>query len=211
MSVQLLKIRRIITGTLMTNTYILSSDRQCLIVDTGGEQHKVIEDITMNNLTPIGVVATHGHFDHFDGSVEIQEKYDVPFYVHRADYEMMNEQKAFTRQMAVPSDINFINKDTEFKIGDHVVRIMETPGHTMGSIILHSDGFILSGDTLFRLSVGRTDLGGNSESLVDSLRKIGSFKESTKIYPGHGDSTDLRFEILNNMFLKNALKKGSLY
>ncbi|MCL4346188.1 MAG: MBL fold metallo-hydrolase [Candidatus Thermoplasmatota archaeon] len=217
MNGSLLKIRRIITGPLMTNTYILSSEGECMVVDTGGDQAKVIEDITMNHFTPTGVVATHGHFDHVDGAVQIQEKYGVPFYIHSADLEMMKNQGTLIRQMGmdiditIPSSIRPMNDGTEFKIGSHAIKVLETPGHTMGSIVLYSDGFILSGDTLFRLSVGRTDIGGNQDKLVNSLRIIGSMKESTKIYPGHGDSTDLRFEILNNTFLKNAMKKGSLY
>ncbi|MGP6207739.1 MBL fold metallo-hydrolase [Cuniculiplasma sp. SKW3] len=217
MSGSLLKIRRIITGSLMTNTYILSSEGECMIVDSSRDQSKVIEDISMNGLTPTGVVATHGHFDHVDGVFQIQEKYGIPFYMHSADIEMMKNQDTLIRKMGmdiditVPSSINPINDKTEFKIGSHVIKVLETPGHTMGSVVLYSDGFILSGDTLFRLSVGRTDMGGNQEKLVNSLKMIGSMRESTKIYPGHGDSTDLRFEILNNTFLKNAIKKGSLY
>ncbi len=214
---KILKIRRIISGPLNTNTYILSSDGKCIIIDAGGNQTKVLDDMKMNNIEPVAIIATHGHFDHVLGVRQIQERYDIPFFMNGRDMDLMESSgeimEGFSMNIPfhMPENIREMYDGMEFKIGPHRIEVIETPGHTDGSCSLLSDGFILTGDTLFKLSVGRTDLGGNENDLVNSLKRIGKMKESTKIYPGHGDPTDLRFEILNNSFLKNAILKGTLY
>ena len=123
---------------------------------------------------------------------------------------MMNSF-GIAEKFTLPSKIETFTGNMNIAIGDHEITLNETPGHTDGSICVIGEGFILTGDTLFRLSVGRVDMGGNQEDLVKSLKFLLSFPESTKIYPGHGEMSDLRFEILNNVFAKNVLSKNSLY
>ena len=213
----MLKIRKIITGPFMTNTIILSSKGSCVVVDPGGEQKKIIDDIEMNGLKPKAIIATHGHFDHVLGASQLQEKYNVPLIIHVKDEDMMRNSGTMMNSFGIsgnftlPSRIETFSGKMDIAIGDHEISLNETPGHTYGSICIMGDGFILTGDTLFRLSVGRVDVGGNEEELVKSLKFLLSFPESTKIYPGHGEMSDLRFEILNNVFAKNIMSKNSLY
>ncbi len=213
----MLKIRKIITGPFMTNTIILSSKGSCVVVDPGGEQKKIIDDIEMNGFKPKAIIATHGHFDHVLGASQLQEKYNVPLIIHDKDEDMMRNSGTMMNSFGIsgnftlPSRIETFSGKMDIAIGDHEISLNETPGHTYGSICIMGDGFILTGDTLFRLSVGRVDVGGNEEELVKSLKFLLSFPESTKIYPGHGEMSDLRFEILNNVFAKNIMSKNSLY
>ncbi len=212
----LLKIRKIITGPLMTNTIILSSEGECVVIDAGGEQGKIIEDMEMNKLHPKAIIATHGHFDHVLGVGQLQEKYGIPLLIHQKDIDMMNQSPSHLEMFGIrekfhpPSIVETLKGNRKLRIGNHDVEIVETPGHTQGSLSVIGNGFILTGDTLFKLSVGRTDIGGNQEQLVSSIKYLISFPESTKIYPGHGETSDLRFEILNNVYCRNVMERNSL-
>ncbi len=214
---KLLKIRKITVGPLMTDCYILSNSDECVIVDAGGNPEKIIEEIEKFNLKPKFIIATHGHFDHFLAAREIQRKYDIPFYINEKDKEMLQSKdysaEHFIKGLKaeIPDSIITFSDGFVFKVGRHQLKIMETPGHTPGSSCIVGDGFILTGDTLFRMSIGRMDFGGNEEDMIRSLKKLSQMKESTRIYPGHGDPSDIRYELLNNFYFQNVANKNSLY
>ncbi|MGP6219739.1 MBL fold metallo-hydrolase [Caldiplasma sukawensis] len=207
-----LQIRKVINGVIMTNTYIVHCDGEGIIIDSGGETDKIEKEIENLEVRPKLLISTHGHFDHVMGMDYLSRKYEIPFYMSKLDQMVLLENKklyeGFRDQLknysntSIPDEfrpIDFKNID----IGGHKLEIIETPGHTPGSISIKGDGFIFSGDTIFRLSVGRFDLGGDPEKLVSSIKFYTNLDKNTKIYPGHGDSTDVRYEILNNSFLKD--------
>ncbi len=213
----MLKIRKVIVGPLMTNCYILSSDGECVIIDAGGNAQKIIDEIELGRYNVKFIMATHGHFDHFLSVAELQKTYNVPFMIHENDLKTMNLPELSINRFfpelnfEMPENIVSFNGTFHFNVGDHEFTIMETPGHTPGSVCIIGDKFMLTGDTLFRLSIGRTDLGGNEKQMLSSLKKLTEINESTRIYPGHGDPSDIRYEILNNIFFQNVANKNSIY
>ncbi len=213
----MLKIRKVTVGPLMTNCYILSSERDCYIIDAGGNPEKIISEVNEGKLEIRGIIATHGHFDHILSVSELQKHFDIPLLINKNEKELINSKKYDPEyfipglKLDMPQKFEYWSGKKELKIGEHIITLMETPGHTPGSSIILGDGFMLTGDTLFRLSIGRSDIGGNEEDLIKSLKIILSYKEKTRIYPGHGENSDIRFEILNNVYIRNILKNGTLY
>ncbi len=213
----MLKIRKVTVGPLMTNCYILSSEGDCYIIDAGGNPEKIISEVNEGKLEIRGIIATHGHFDHILSVSELQKHFDIPLLINKNEKELINSKKYDPEyfipglKLDMPQKFEYWSGKKELKIGEHIITLMETPGHTPGSSIILGDGFMLTGDTLFRLSIGRSDIGGNEEDLIKSLKIILSYKEKTRIYPGHGENSDIRFEILNNVYIRNILKNGTLY
>lgn len=212
-----LKIRRLIVGPLMTNCYVLSSEGKCIIVDPGGDPERIVEEIDRENLDPLHIISTHGHFDHILSARALELKYGTDTMLHEDDRTMPHDPEFSSDRFIpglkydLPKNITFWKETVELNLSCHRLTLIHTPGHTPGSSIIVGDAFILTGDTLFKLSIGRTDLGGDQSQIVESVKKIISHGEATKIYPGHGESSDIRFEILNNSYVRNIMKKGSLY
>ena len=213
----MLKIRKVTVGPLMTNCYILSSEGNCYIIDAGGNPEKIISEVNEGKLEIRGIIATHGHFDHILSVSELQKHFDIPLLINKSEKDLIDSKKYDPEyfipwlKLDMPQKFEYWSGKKELKIGEHIITLMETPGHTPGSSIILGDGFMLTGDTLFRLSIGRSDIGGNEEDLIKSLKIILSYKEKTRIYPGHGENSDIRFEILNNVYIRNILKNGTLY
>lgn len=201
----------------MTNCYVLSSEGKCIIVDPGGEPERIVEEIDSENLEPMHIISTHGHFDHILSGRALETKYGTGIMLHEDDRTILNDPDFSPDRFipdleyVLPENILFWKDTVELNLSGHKLTLIHTPGHTPGSSIIAGEGFILTGDTLFKLSIGRTDLGGDESQIVESLKKIISYGEATKIYPGHGESSDIRFEILNNSYVRNIIKKGSLY
>ncbi|MHB1440973.1 MAG: MBL fold metallo-hydrolase [Cuniculiplasma sp.] len=215
MALNLLKIRKITVGPLMTDCYILSNSGECVIMDAGGNGEKIMEEIEKFDLKPKFIIATHGHFDHFLSAAYLQKNYDIPFYINAKDRKLMTAPEFSPDRFIpglkaeIPENILTFEDGFKFSVGEHQLQIMETSGHTPGSSCIIGDGFILSGDTLFRLSIGRTDIGGNDDDMLRSLKMITQMKESTRIYPGHGEPSDIRYELLNNVYFQNVANRNS--
>ena len=206
-----MKVERFIFGPFQTNTYVVSDDRYILLVDpacyTPYEQQQLYRYI--ENLSPfnchLSILATHGHLDHLWGAAWACAKWNTPVLMHEADIPMakaMQQQYDLfgIRAKAQPFPIEPINND---KLPMTNVSILSTPGHTPGSICLyfntpsssHLSPFILSGDTLFHMGYGRTDLpGGNFSQLINSLDLLFSLPPETVVYPGHGEPTTIAAE-----------------
>lgn len=222
-------IERLIVGALRTNCYFYSFNKKdCLIIDPGAEPLRIISALENLNLIPAGIVLTHGHFDHTLGCLNIKRHFEkrginIKIAIHHADRTYLgrsgerNNRKHFIflgEEAAQIFDELFEKlpePDLLLKQGINVFKsglvVMETPGHTPGSICLYAkkDGLLFSGDTLFFESIGRTDLpGGNHDLLLKSLKeKILKLPPTTNIYPGHGPPTNLERELKGNPFLRD--------
>ena len=199
------------------NTYVVSDEAQhAFIIDCGAfypsEQEAISEYIRSNNLNLEAHILTHAHFDHAFGVPYIHRTYGLLPRFHSADSPMylgMEEQmrmlmgRPFGEPM--PPAGTPIDGSTELNLGSHHFCVIETPGHTPGGICLYSadEGILFSGDSLFRQSIGRTDLpGGNYRTLIESLTMLfDSLPDDVTIYPGHGPATTAGFERKYNPFL----------
>jgi len=221
-------IERIIVGSLHTNCYFFSFNKKdCLIIDPGGDAEKIIASMEVLNMIPVGIVFTHGHFDHTVAATAIKDHFltktrKLKLAIHSLDRTYLgraaerNNRKHFTILgddaekefellfSPIPEpDVLLAEGDDVFKSG---LKVIETPGHTPGSICLYSkkDDILFSGDTLFFEGIGRTDLpGGNERAMQKTLKeKILRLPPQTQVYPGHGPLTTLEREFKGNPYLR---------
>ena len=211
----MLNIKRVVCN-IQENCYIVSDDsKECIIVDCGAyyanERKAIVEYIRKNELTPKHLVATHGHIDHIFGNNTIFEEFGLRAEVHTAD-KFLIEQAAFQAEQIMgvrleydmPPIRKYLTDKDVIAFGNHIFTIIETPGHSPGSIFLYceKEHVAFSGDTLFHYSIGRTDLeGGSMFQIIQSIRMICQLPDDTVIYPGHGDKTTIGIELAGNPYM----------
>lgn len=204
-------IKRMPLGVYAANSYILScSDtKEAVVIDPGGESEDTIAALEKDNFNLKYIVLTHGHGDHIGGVLDLKEKYNVPVLIHELDEELINDSDKNLSSVIPMKEISF-KSDKNLKDGDIInfgnveLEIIHTPGHTKGCICLKSDSDILTGDTLFKGSIGRTDLYGSTsqEELVNSVKeRIMKYSDDVNLHPGHGAESTIGFERANNQFL----------
>lgn len=172
-------IKLLIVGTLETNCYLLVSEKEVAIIDPGGEPEKILKEFGKIKARAKYIINTHGHIDHTLANDKISKETGAEILIYEAEKNFAN----FKISQA-------IKDGDEIKVGDSILKVIHTPGHTKGSICLLGKNFIFTGDTLFKDGYGRTDLPGGSEAeLKESLEKLAKLlKPGLIIYPGHGES-----------------------
>lgn len=198
------------------NCYVLSDETgEAAIVDCGAwypEERKALTDyIAREKLKPVLLVATHGHLDHNMGNKTPYEAYGLQPMVSSSDNNLIThlpEQAVQLIGEKIDNDFppvkGFIEDGDKLHFGSHTLEIMDTPGHTKGSVCLYcrEENVLLSGDTLFKGSIGRTDLKGGSMFLMtSSLRRIAQLPDETRVLPGHGDATTIGYELAHNPYM----------
>jgi len=182
------------TGTLQANCYLLATaaGAECVIVDPGeGGAARITEAVREHGLTPVAALATHGHFDHVAGAAPVAEEYGVGLRLHTADH-------ALAGFPVEPLDAGTL------ELAGLEITVERVPGHTPGSVLFRLETpeggrLVLTGDTLFAGSVGRTDRpGGDGEDLARSLRKVLTLSDEAVVLPGHGPSTTIGRERLGH-------------
>jgi glyoxylase-like metal-dependent hydrolase (beta-lactamase superfamily II) len=197
-----MKIERCQGGELWTNCYVVSNEQKdAVVVDPGGPMKDVISYIERNGLRLARIMLTHGHGDHIMGLGEVRALSAGGVCVHAEDAGcLVSASKNLSAMMGLPSEFkpadSLISDGDSIQIGGMKIEIIHTPGHTKGGCCFHftdgPDALLISGDTLFARSVGRTDLpGGDEATLVESLKKLDPLPDSLPVYPGHGPSTVL--------------------
>lgn len=208
----MLEVSSIITGLYATNTYLISDpvSGEAAVIDPAECDDAFLSFLKENGVRELKyILLTHGHFDHICGVYPLKKRLGGKILIHQEDALCLKDKRVSLassvegyEQTETEPDIEFSDND-EFFLGENSIRVMHTPGHTRGSSIFITDGYIFSGDTLFRLSMGRTDLpGGSTRTLFSSLRAIGQIEGEYRIFPGHGEETDLTFEKRNNRYLR---------
>ena len=199
------------------NTIIVfDKTKECVIIDPGcytiSEKDTLQKYISINNLIPVKLINTHCHIDHILGNNFIAKTYDLELEMNANDMGLIKSSNeiaqlyGFTDYEMSPLPKKFLNEGDTLEFGNSQFKILFTPGHAPGHISLYSekDGLLISGDVLFNNSIGRTDLpGGNYDLLIESIKnKILTLNDNTIVYCGHGPSTTIGYERLNNPFLK---------
>ncbi|NLH92829.1 MAG: MBL fold metallo-hydrolase [Candidatus Cloacimonetes bacterium] len=194
-----------------TNTWLLwdEDSREAWLIDPAAPSEALLARIRELGLKVTLLVNTHGHGDHIGGNAWFKEALGAPVLIHPADAPLLTDNRRnFSEYLGNPlrlSPPDLLAEDGQIlKLGDHSIRVIHTPGHTLGGICLLANGFLLSGDTLFQQSIGRTDLpGGNHAQLITSIReKLFSLPDDTVVFPGHGPRTSIGLEKKSNPFVR---------
>lgn len=206
-----LELQKCILGPVMTNCYFLKNKitSELLLVDPADQAGRIFDKIKEMQATPVGILLTHGHYDHILAVEEVKREYGIPAYASAEEaatleQPMVNLSGFQGRACSIKADV--LLKDLQvFQAAGFSVQMIDTPGHTSGSCCyyLKEEGVLFSGDTLFHTSVGRTDLpGGSTAQIVKSLhRLLDSLPEDTEVYPGHDVSTTIGYEKRYNPFV----------
>ncbi len=199
-----MRLKRFVLGAYQSNTYILYKDYKAMIIDCGGPTQEVIAFLEKEALALTTIYITHGHVDHGGGINDLKRRYPSAIV-----YAPIKDRFWYAKnpQIGLNEDIiidKYVKENDVVPFLDVLFKVIETPGHSYGSTCLYYDEVLFSGDTLFKRSIGRTDLYlGNHKDIISSIKnKLFVLPKSTVVYSGHGDPTTIEQEMKYNPFLK---------
>lgn len=220
-----MNIAKLVFNPIMENTYIVWDDtKECIIIDAGNfsarEDAALTDFISERGLKPVMAVNTHGHFDHSMGVGYLKETYGVKFACSSKDQFLVDSAQQSGAMFGVKCapvpaiDID-LDKMDKIAFGETELRVIKTPGHTPGHISLYNEKqkVLFTGDTLFRESIGRTDLPGGDYSwiMTSILEQLVPLGDDVEFYPGHGDKSTIGHETLYNPFVTEVLNNEINY
>jgi glyoxylase-like metal-dependent hydrolase (beta-lactamase superfamily II) len=200
-------------GMLQCNCSVYGDEasRDAMVIDPGDNVAEILSIVNRHGLTVRAIVITHAHIDHIGGAEKLKRATGAPVYMNENDSELADHLDVQAQWLGVPAPPR-PGVDTPAREGDILrigaveAHVMHTPGHTQGSICLFvpADNKLIAGDTLFRDSIGRTDLpGGDGRQILRSIHtKLLTLPEETVVIPGHGESTTIGREKAHNWFLR---------
>lgn len=200
-------------GPVQTNCYYLVNQelKEVVLVDPGDRADNIAFDIEREKLKPVAILLTHGHFDHIMAAEALREKYKIPVYACAKEKELLNSSVLNLSRGFIKTDYTmdadiYCKEGDEFYLAGYTIRVLETPGHTKGGCCYYvpSGNVVFTGDTLFYLSVGRTDFeGGSFKEICKSIKeKLFVLPDDTTCYPGHGDPTRIGYEKGRNPYVR---------
>ena len=206
-------IKRLAVGPLQTNAYVVGDDEtgQAIIIDPGDEPDRMLEVAKDNSLIIKEIICTHAHFDHIGAVGDIKKETGARVFIHKADmepYAAAKDQAALWGYSVddLPQPDGYLDEGDIVQVGNLKFRVMHTPGHSQGGICLYGEGIVITGDTIFQGSVGRTDFpGGSIENLKASFKRLLELPEDIKVYSGHGPETTIGRERKENFFVNEFL------
>ena len=204
-----MKVKIMQVGPIGTNCYFLiEPERKALaIIDPGDEPKRIQQVVHETGCKVEYILLTHGHYDHTTAVPELHKAYpDAKVYIHAADANGAGSQIfPLAGQM---SDLNHYTEGDKLDFAGHIINVIHTPGHSPGSVVLHCEDILFTGDTLFAGSCGRTDLpGGNYDQIMRSLKRLGELEGDFHVCPGHDRPSTLEQERQTNFFLVEAMNK----
>jgi len=188
-------LKKLVVGPYQANCYILGykETKEGLVIDPGDEVSRIVKEISRIGLKILYILITHGHIDHTGGAGELKRITSAPVLIHTLDAPGLNFRPD-----------GYLYDGQEIRLGNYIISVIHTPGHSPGGVSFHAPGAIFTGDTLFAGSVGRTDFpGGDHHRLVEGvIEKIFPLGDHLRIYPGHGPATTVGRERLANPFFR---------
>ena len=204
-------LKKVVVGSMSENAYIVGSEEseECVLIDPGAQADLILREVEEAGLRVVLMVNTHGHGDHNGAVKEIKERTSAEFRIHQADVRVMASSMSWAPMMipgyqVPPPPDGFLSDGDELRVGEVTLRVLETPGHTPGSVCFYGGGVVFTGDTLFKGSIGRFDLnGGNGPQLLESIEsRLLTLPDETVVMPGHGEGSTIGDERRNNPFLR---------
>ncbi len=207
-----MKIQSITTGVFEEICYLVwNTENKAIVFDPGHDADLILQTLEKHGLSVAAYVCTHGHADHINALAELHKKHPAPVAMHSRDlawaFEAVNQIPPHYPVPTRPDIKTFqlLESSSNWNFADLHFQCLETPGHTPGSccILFPADGILISGDTLFKGSCGRTDLpGGDGRQLRESLDLLKQLPGETRVYPGHGPDTTIAIEKATNFFMQ---------
>lgn len=203
------KIMKLVVGELQENCFILfDENKDAFVVDPGGSSENIIEAIDKNELNIKYILLTHGHFDHVVAVAALVKKYKAPVYMSKDDRAFLESPKevrasAFGMQIEAADVDVFVKEGDEIPFSEGTIKVIETPGHTLGSVCYLFENYLFAGDTLFNGSIGRTDFPESDHSLmIESLKKLKKLDDEIYVLSGHGPESQISYEKMTNPYLR---------
>jgi hydroxyacylglutathione hydrolase len=204
-------IKKLEVGPIMANCFILGCEqtKEAVVIDPGDDGDQILMALAKSALKVKYLINTHGHFDHVGANKKMKEVTQATLAIHPDDEPMLMELSksasmfGLSAENSPPADL-LLNQGDRLSFGDITLEVIHTPGHSRGGICLYTPGHLFAGDTLFRSSIGRTDLpGGNFDTLISSIKtKLFGLPDDTIVYTGHGPETTIGDEKRMNPFLR---------
>ncbi|MDQ3672142.1 MAG: MBL fold metallo-hydrolase [Actinomycetota bacterium] len=203
-----LLVEQLALGPIGTNCYVVRTDAaaEAVVVDPSGDADELRLLLARLGVTCVGILVTHGHWDHLLGVAELAEGTGSPVYMSESERSLLEDPNRFTPPGVVlrpyTPDVLLVGGET-LDVAGICFEVLSVPGHSPAHLAYHADGSLFSGDVLFAGSVGRTDLpGADWDTLVTSIRFLfDTLAPGTTVYPGHGPATTLGEELARNPFL----------
>lgn len=202
-------IKRLVVGELATNCYLLGCEGtgKAAIVDPGADGRTILEELALGGWQLDKIILTHGHYDHFGAASVILAQRRVPVAIGKLDAAALHDPNFNLAGLLgeAPGKVEaelLLEEGDSVEVGNLQFQVLHTPGHTPGGICLQGEGVLLTGDTLFRGSIGRTDFPGGSPSQINqSLERFRTLPGELQVLPGHGPTSTIAGELLDNPFL----------
>ena len=195
-----MKIDHFVVGPVQTNCYFVTNikTKEMIIIDPGACANQLAKKVDESGAKPVAILLTHGHFDHATDAKPLADRYGIKIYIHEADKATLDDPQLNVSYMMGQSktfyaDV-FLKDKQELDIAGFHIVVLHTPGHTPGSVCLQSGDVLYTGDTLFRMSRGRTDFpGGSDAQMLESFRKLKALDGDFRVLPGHNEESTLFF------------------
>lgn len=204
-----MNVKTLVMGMVGTNCYIVSDDNNnAVIVDCAGEPKPYVDYIEKNQLNLTHILLTHGHFDHISCVTAMKEKYGCKIVISELEKDFLSDTNLNCSYLSgskitAPEGDILVGHGDEIIIGDMHFHVIETPGHTVGSVCFTVENLMFAGDTLFQGSCGRTDLPtGDWDTIVHSLKRLKELNGDFTVYSGHGPTTTLNSERMSNPYMQ---------